>query len=219
MQYITVKNGASTGSPHIAPKTLTLENGNVISGFDKLSDAEKITYGEYPFIDETPQLDRRYQMLGGKSVVINPTNVTVGYAIALKPIADFIEATINSVYKEAQARLDKQSEGRSMIEVAKWNQLKLEVAQYDIDETIGLTMNEAISTSEYDAVGISSYVNAKKAYEDGILAARLGHVMALKGMTTHEQVASHVVGRVSGEVDIDGNPIDQTGMIVWPAVI
>ena len=181
MKHIKVSSNVVVGQPFTLAKNYVAPDGSTVTNVASLSVAEKVAVGLYPFVDVAHaewETDVTY--------TVNAENVTASY-VAI-PLADYKQQALAKVYEQKNAELDKLVEGYSQLEVATWPAIQADVAQYGVDGTVGVAMQQAIDTSGYDAAGLAALLVPRINQQATILAERKAMATAIMAAGTHAEV-------------------------------
>lgn len=187
MQYAKVENGQFAFETSIQG-TLKLAGGAVIANFNKLSEAEKITYGYYPLEDQTPVFDARFNTAVLPTYTVLAAKVTVAYAVVESPLETYKQQEIAKAYAAANSQLDQLVEGYSQLEVATWPAIQADVLAYGTSGLVGAHMQRAIDSSGYDAEGLEALLLPRIQQQATILARRKADAEAIMAALTHAEV-------------------------------
>lgn len=176
---------------NVLPNSYAINDGSVICGFDKMTDAERITRtGIYPIIGE-PVL-QPWQSKSDPVYTFTATEAQVSYTIADMPLADYKQQRIADVYNRCRSIIDQHSIGYSAAEIATFPFLQDEIKLYNANNlTIGVMMQRVIDRGRHTAASLSAAITPKIAIEETALQNRDDHVAAIEALATHQAVADY----------------------------
>lgn len=172
------------------PKSYRLADGRVITGFDKLTDSERIALASiYPIVGEPILLP--WQSKENPVYSFTATGATVSYTVTDLSLEAYKQQRVSEVYTACKTILDSNSDWYAQVEIAQFPALQAEVTQYNVDGTVGSSMQTVISRGRHTAATLSLLLTPKIAIQNAALAARDTHVAAILALTTHQAVADY----------------------------
>jgi len=181
MQYI--KND----QPMHLPYTYRLDDGSMQSGFDRLTDAKRISLaGVYPLVET--QTIEPWQSKSLPVYEYTATECSVTYTLTDKPLEIYKQEKIAAAYQAANNQLDSLVQGYSQLEVATWPMIQADVLAFTASAVIGQYMQAAIDTSGYTAQGLADLLLPRFAEQAAILATRKTTVEAIMLAADHAAV-------------------------------
>lgn len=166
---------------------LKLQDGREVTKPKFMLESELNALGVYAVVDS--RIDKKdYQSIGTNSYIFNTETKQIEWTCSYvdMDIEAYKAQKKELCYAIAKRLLDGQSSKWSEVELSDWSNLKRDIAQYNLDASIGYFLQASADRSDYTPETLATAFTAKIELENYIISKRTEAKLAIASALTYE---------------------------------